>query len=270
MEQEARKQFSALDVKREALETERDGIVSELKAPPEGGGEPMGIDTPFVDKEGYPRGDIDIYRARVLRGRLAEIRTDHKALMKQIEEVMVKLAAFGNPAKVEEEKAELAKRSAEKPKPKFDAKTGKWVVMNWDGSVAGVSGGEQRSFHELDREDEQTGFAALTRDMNRVTTTVVEEPMELVPFARINFVAPLSPAAEACMEENDLVLDFGGINHTNHKDMTAIGDLVPHVAANNEEVEVQILRDGSKLFLKLKPKPWHGRGLLGCHIVKYE
>jgi hypothetical protein len=34
---------------------------------------------------------------------------------------------------------EKAKREARlKPKPKFDKKTGKWVVMSWDGSVAGV------------------------------------------------------------------------------------------------------------------------------------
>ena len=40
----------------------------------------------------------------------------------------------------EEKKARLAP----KPKPKFDPKSGKWVVKSWDGSVAGVENGEMR------------------------------------------------------------------------------------------------------------------------------
>jgi hypothetical protein len=36
---------------------------------------------------------------------------------------------------------------AEKPKPRLDPEsTGKWVVMNWDGTVAGVAGGDKRHF----------------------------------------------------------------------------------------------------------------------------
>lgn len=257
--EEARKQLQTLDAKRKNLETESDAIVLELTSPPESGGEPMGIDTPLVDDEGYPRADIDVLRARTLRGRLSVIRTDHKAIMKQVEESLAVVAALNSDPT--EEAAELEKRKAEKPKPKFDAKTGKWVVMNWDGSVAGVEGGEQRSFHELEK-------ATVDEVTNAVSRLATAQP--LVPFARINFVSPESPAAKACMEENDLVLNFGGIDHTNHNDLAAIGALVPGVASENGEIELQILRDGSKLFLKLKPQPWHGRGLLGCHIVKYD
>lgn len=276
MEQEARKQLAAMDMKRKALESEGEVIILELKARPEGGGEPMGIDTPLVDAEGYPRGDVDVYRARALRSRLDVIRNDHKALMKEIDQALIKLAEYRDPKKVDDDRVELEKRMAEKPKPKLDPKTGKWVVMNWDGTVAGVAGGDKRHFDSLEQ-DEMTeeDVAESVEDPSRTTTTTTtiadhdEEEEELVPFARINFVAPESPAAEACMEENDLVLDFGGITHINHNDMTAIGELVPRAASENQELVVQILRDGSKLFLKLKPRPWHGRGLLGCYIVKY-
>jgi 26S proteasome non-ATPase regulatory subunit 9 len=261
MEEDLREALKIIDVKRKSLETEADAIVLELTSPLENGGEPMGIDTPLVDEEGYPRADIDVYRARTLRSRLNIIRTDHKALTKQMEESLQKFAAFKNPNK--EEAAELEKRLAPKPKPKFDKKTGKWVVMNWDGSVAGVTGGENRSFHELDK-DVPT-VEQVRQDLEQVNTAI-----ELIPFARINFVAPDSPAAEACLEENDLILAFGGINHENHNDLQAIGELVPKTAADNKELEVQILRQGSNLFVKLKPRPWHGRGLLGCHIVPYS
>lgn len=272
MEQEARNRVAELDVKRRSLESEGAAIISELEATPEGGGAPMGIDTPLVDSEGYPRGDVDVVRARTLRTRLNVIRTDHKILMKEVEEALVQLAAFRSPSKAQEEKEELEKRKAVKPTPKFDPKTGKWVVMNWDGTVAGVPGGEKRHFDRLDQDEVVDDASQMVQDTNmtEIPASSVDTAAEpLVPFARINFVSPGSPAAEASMEENDLVLDFGGINHTNHNDLTAIGELVPRAAANNQELEVKILRDGSELWLKLKPSPWHGRGLLGCHIVKY-
>jgi len=90
----ARASLKKLDVKRKALETEAAAIVDELMTPPADGGEPMGVDTPLTDSDGYPRADIDVFRARTLRHRLNEIRTDHKELMKQVEAGMAKCAAF--------------------------------------------------------------------------------------------------------------------------------------------------------------------------------
>lgn len=87
-----RKSLGNLDIQRKSLEMESEAIVSELTSRPESGGEPMGIDTPLVDAEGYPRSDIDLYRARELRQRLSIIRNDHKDLMKQIESLLAKLA----------------------------------------------------------------------------------------------------------------------------------------------------------------------------------
>jgi 26S proteasome non-ATPase regulatory subunit 9 len=51
----------------------------------------MGIDTPLVDSEGYPRGDIDVFRARTLRRRFIEIQNDHKAVMAKIEKGLAEL-----------------------------------------------------------------------------------------------------------------------------------------------------------------------------------
>ena len=77
----AKKSLAALNVQRQALETEAAALVSELNAPLASGGPPMGIDTPLVDADGYPRADIDVYRARTLRGRLATIKTDHASFL---------------------------------------------------------------------------------------------------------------------------------------------------------------------------------------------
>ena len=273
-----RNHIASLDLKRKAIETEGAAIISELEAPTEDGGPCMGIDTPLVDAQGYPRGDVDVVRARTLRSRLNIIRTDHKVLMKEMDEALKRLASLQDPKKSQKEREELEKRMAPKPTPKFDRKTGKWVVMNWDGTVSGVPGGDQRQFDDLDNDkgavqSEERVSKTAEKDHAITTPTTVtqqEKSTPLLPFARINFVAEESPAAEACMEENDLILDFGGINHTNPNTMGAIEELVPRAASSQEELEVRILRDGSQLFLRLKPRSWFGRGLLGCHIVKYS
>ena len=46
-----------------------------------------------MDAEGYPRGDVDIVNVKNKRRRLAEINTDFKVIMKQIEKHMLDLYA---------------------------------------------------------------------------------------------------------------------------------------------------------------------------------
>ena len=168
--------FLELDQKRKTIEEEAKAITDELLS----GTKPIGINTPLVDEEGYPRSDIDIYRARDLRKRLNQLNYDHKEIMKQIEtHVLNKSAKNGgsgghphtgsNNASAStstssnknvhnnnnNEDEELRKRRAPKPKPKFDAATGKWVVCNWDGSIAGVENGHLRSFEHLNSGNEE-------------------------------------------------------------------------------------------------------------------
>jgi len=138
-------------------------------------GPPIGIDTPLVDAEGYPRGDIDVYRARSLRKQFKEIQNDHKDIEKQIQLGLLEIAALSSSSSTtntngaggdgsgsrssngvststttaKEDEIEKRARLAPKPKPKYDSKTGKWVVSSWDGSVAGVEHGETRLFDNL-------------------------------------------------------------------------------------------------------------------------
>ena len=171
--QSAKQSLAALNVQRAALESEAAAIVAELNAPLDSGGAPMGIDTPLVDADGYPRSDIDVYRARTLRGRLAVIRTDHRQLMRDIDTGLQRLAALQNPGKAAEEQAELAARRAAKPKPKYDPISGKWVVQNWDGTVAGAPAGETRSFATLQAAGDAntTGTSTATRGTGALPAT---------------------------------------------------------------------------------------------------
>jgi 26S proteasome non-ATPase regulatory subunit 9 len=82
--------LNQLIAQRDALEIEADAIASELRSPGPNGEPATGIKTPLVDVEGYPRGDIDIYNARLKRNRLGAINYDHKILMKRIEEELHK------------------------------------------------------------------------------------------------------------------------------------------------------------------------------------
>jgi len=178
-----RNELLSLSNQKQSLEIEVNAIISELTAPititndntTNTTAPPMGIDTPLVDAEGYPRSDIDIYRARTLRKRFHEIQTDVKVLDGKIERGLLELTALReasaaassdggevssnlqsmsvNNNKINEAEEIMARR-APKPKPKFDPITKKWVVKSWDGSVAGVENGEVRKFDDLSHSTE--------------------------------------------------------------------------------------------------------------------
>lgn len=280
--QQIKESLGVLAVKRKSLETEADAIVSELTD--SSNGEPMGVDTPLVDNDGYPRADIDVLRARTLRRRLNEIRTDHKELEKNMETQLLQLAVLQNPQKSEQASNEQAARLRAKPKPKFDPVTKKWVVMNWDGTVAGVPDGQKKKFHDLTLQNEESisGAAALTVTLPDQTpssslATVVENSdasrpiarrVPSIPFARVNTVAEHSPAAAAGLLENDCIFQFGDISSDNTDNtLSAIGELVSRSAANQGTIAVLVKRSEDFVTLNLQPRPWNGRGLLGCHIL---
>jgi 26S proteasome regulatory subunit N4 len=84
----ARERLNRLVAQRDALELEADAIASELNSPGVNNEPPAGIKTSLIDKEGFPRGDIDLFNVRAKRQRLAVINTDHKILMSEIEKTL--------------------------------------------------------------------------------------------------------------------------------------------------------------------------------------
>ena len=77
-------------------------------------------------------------------------------------------------------------------------------------------------------------------------------------------MAPASPAATAGLRAEDEIVAWGP-----HASMTPVVDLVRTAAAEQATIELRVRRRGTDelLLLQLKPRPWNGRGLLGCHIV---
>jgi hypothetical protein len=218
-----------------------------------------------------------------------------------------------NPNKHQEEKLERMARAAPKPPPKFDPLTGKWVVMNWDGTMAGVPNGDKRRFFEssaappaggpiaIGEENPQARVArqmsALTEspggswgdglsdlegsDNNRNHDHQHTQNEQSKPFARVDSVAEASPAQSAGLLEDDC---FGSINISNHNHLRSLAGIVPEVAATRQSIPVTVRRrhrtttddvsgttvtEGEVITVNLFPKPWDGRGLIGCHIVPY-
>lgn len=59
---------------------------------------------PLVDSEGFPRNDIDIYKVRQARQQIICLQNNHKALMKEIEQLIHQVHAEAR------EEAELAQQ----------------------------------------------------------------------------------------------------------------------------------------------------------------
>ncbi|KAJ7134644.1 hypothetical protein C8R44DRAFT_430786 [Mycena epipterygia] len=90
------------------------------------------------------------------------------------------------------------------------------------------------------------------------------------PFAKVDGVSPGSPAAEAGLQRNDLVVKFGSLTQQSFSS-SSLKPLVDVVAAHeNRSIPLKVLRSEQIVFLSLTPKSWGGRGLLGCHIVPYS
>ncbi|KNC98458.1 uncharacterized protein SPPG_06158 [Spizellomyces punctatus DAOM BR117] len=106
---------------------------------------------------------------------------------------------------------------------------------------------------------EPTVTAAETRER----TTINDD--NLKPFALVNGVAPDSPADEAGMKRNDLILRFGTVDATHREGLKRLSDLV--AGSENKPIDILVRRDGTVTALTVTPHKWSGRGLLGCHLV---
>jgi len=96
-----------------------------------------------------------------------------------------------------------------------------------------------------------------------------ERPLK--PFAKVDGVAPGSPAAEADLQRGDLIVKFGQLDESSFKSnsLQPLADLV----AENEHrsISIRVIRSDKIVFLTLTPrKNWGGRGMLGCHIVLHS
>lgn len=96
----------------------------------------------------------------------------------------------------------------------------------------------------------------------------MHETETLEPFLRVNVVSPGSPAEIAGIQVEDLILEFGSIHCRNFKSLTDISKLVEN--SRYKTVNVKIKRGSNVIILSLTPRPWVGKGLLGCNVISLE
>jgi len=94
---------------------------------------------------------------------------------------------------------------------------------------------------------------------------------ESIAFAKVDGVAPNSPAAQAGLLREDLILQFGSLTSSafSSRSLQPLADLV--ASHENQTIDVIVLRkETQRHSIQLVPRQgWGGRGLLGCHIVPF-
>lgn len=70
------------------------------------------------------------------------------------------------------------------------------------------------------------------------------------------------------IQVDDLILEFGSVHCRNFKSLTDIGKLVEN--SRYKTVNVKIKRGSNVIALSLTPRPWVGKGLLGCNVIPVE
>jgi 26S proteasome non-ATPase regulatory subunit 9 len=85
------------------------------------------------------------------------------------------------------------------------------------------------------------------------------------PFATVQEVLPDSPAAFAGLHTGDRLLSFADVHAGNHRHLSALAEVVRDSVG--KAIQVRVQRGEKALALEVTPKPWAGRGVLGCNFV---
>jgi 26S proteasome non-ATPase regulatory subunit 9 len=242
------------------LETEADAIGSELLSPGINGEPPAGIKEPLIDKEGYPRGDIDIYRVRTLRGRLAVINTDHKELMKDIQkEVHALHQAAPAIIRVDEDTSTSAASAAIAGAGGDSAARAN--TQSYNDILSGVMTEVQPSSAELYSQYNHYGVIAILDQIladSPASAARLVDGMQLLAFGEVNVSS--SGSAGAALQS------IPAIVRTAFANQQAIR-LIVRCAATTTTATTAGAGAGEIKRVFLKPLVWAGRGLLGVHLT---
>jgi 26S proteasome non-ATPase regulatory subunit 9 len=240
-----------LQSQREMLEIEANAISAELQSVGPNGEPPAGIKGPLVDKEGFPRSDIDLYKVREQRQRLSVINTDYTGIMKELERDM-----------------EIMHLSFNLPLAESVMQSNKQIHQN-----ASVE------------------FSTSSSAADVAKTEVSFDFTQYQPYAVIDEVFLGSPAQRSGLRVGDHVIGFSTIvcsSSAVNKNSSALLSKIPAVVKNyfesisssslqvdnstnntktiSSHIPVHIMRSNEYILVELRPAVWGGKGLLGCHI----
>ncbi|KAI7833215.1 putative 26S proteasome non-ATPase regulatory subunit Nas2 [Kickxella alabastrina] len=90
------------------------------------------------------------------------------------------------------------------------------------------------------------------------------------PFARVNMVAPGSPASEAGLMVGDSIVEYGKVNESNHEKLKMLIKETTENIGCPVKVKVERVLEGKPKMVSVDLVPrrgWGGDGLLGCFIL---
>ena len=87
------------------------------------------------------------------------------------------------------------------------------------------------------------------------------------PFLRVHGVLPDSPAYNSGLRDGDVICQIGSLHKDNFSNLGDVAEIVK--LSVNKAVPVKVIRDGTPKTIALKPRPWQGRGVLGCNVVEH-
>lgn len=100
-----------------------------------------------------------------------------------------------------------------------------------------------------------------------VVAPIAVPATSVTPFAVVDLVFENSPSMIAGLKEDDEIIRCAHITSQTPNSLETMGSLVSE--SEDRELDIVIQRgQGEVLALKLTPKKWSGRGLLGCHLQK--
>lgn len=228
----------ALMDKREAMEVQIEAISSRLTAP----GAP-GVRGSLIDKDGFPRADIDIPAIRCDRNRLAVLHNDHKELTVKIERIILELHSQSQPSNFSPSPRAGNSRPMETSRDVFRPSPPP-PLSPPVGQISASTSQSQPDPQPM--EESKPSISSYLR-----------------PYAVIDELAEHSPAQEDGIRLGDLLLSFGPVVAGEE----CMGLVAQHLQrSEGRRVEVRVLREGRETLLEVTPRAWAGRGFLGCHL----
>ncbi|KAK6156612.1 hypothetical protein DH2020_010860 [Rehmannia glutinosa] len=83
------------------------------------------------------------------------------------------------------------------------------------------------------------------------------------PFAMVDEITDASPAAEDGLQLGDQIVKFGDVERGENLLQRLV---VEAQQKQGQAVSLLVMRQGALINLKVTPRAWSGRGLLGCHF----
>ncbi|GAW80645.1 26S proteasome regulatory subunit p27 [Plasmodium gonderi] len=223
-------EFNQLVKKREEIECEIKANMDFLESPEN---KNVGMYEKLIDREGFPRNDIDIYAIRVARNKIICLKNDYLDINKRIEEYL---------------------HQVHSSHPVISVK------RNKDKNSEGDDDDDKRNgtCHERQTDDNDVsspGYQERIDEAKRNTFAMIDEMIEN------------SPSHKAGLRVNDYIIQFGDIEKKENDNLDIFKRISDYMSNNPNKIEVKILREEKILFYFIYPSRTDKGLYIGCHLT---